>query len=344
MKTPKVALVIVLTIIMLSVPFAASSESHASSMDGTGVIYEGKDIDVESFEKLVGLSKESFMYQYLSKLTVIPVVDESQLVVVELNVDKFFIGEGYIASELENESIHYLLLSARFELEVPLTSDSSLLFSDDVVGNVEELESYLGVNVFVAGDRLVYSGSIDIVNYFSYDESYISVDDSDALICTSDDLIISSIGVTTDITYFHVGSDVGKKFTVDIENNTRCNYFNEYVYESDILTQGLNDCISEHTTNYVDNVTIGLSFDETHRTKEWTHADVKNTYTEESDEVFSVLKDSLRYHESYVITLDSIIGKDLSDTELNEIVNRTGTVISGYQEVFQKASKLISEL
>lgn len=337
----KVTFAVLVSLMMVAVPFTLTSESYASSDGSSGVAYEGKDFGMESFEKLTGWTGELYITNILGTYLSMPFGDEDDTVLTELDVDKLSMGMGWEVAGLENYMFYYLRMYGDFELRTVFSSDVPLMFADQVVEGVDDLATYLGVDKFSAGDVLEYEGDISILTIGEWNETYLDVDGEHAIMSSYGDMRVHSIVLDLEVSYLQNGSHDDKEFSIVMMADIGYHYDEAYTYASDILVDGPNTCTVGYFNDAFNNIGVELIFDDRSSTKTWIDPHPDPSISEGSETVFAVPMSEMGYDESQAIKLSDLVGPTLSDAERDKLVDRTGTVTYGYNAVYKKFQSIV---
>ena len=324
----KIAIAVLASLMMLTVPLSVASDSDALVGGSTGAAFEGDDLTVSEIEAL-GLKEPKEIVNLILSLCDL---NSPGMNVLESRDIDISIGEGYSVSGNEVTSLEIQSSSLSFKAEYIVSFPKDIPLDDMVEGGMTELKSYLGVNEFSIGDKLVIEGD----GMFAYSSKYVSAyRDIDETHCIDDydiDSMYSESTLHADITYYQAGSSEGKTFGFDYDVNYEGVHRSDYVYASAPVV-GVNPCDVKYTTDDDYDISIkvtinGKTYDKVPIVNE---EDPPGDYSTMNP---SDLKSTHDYSSSDVIVLDDILGDaDLEGDALVTYANTAGTVENTYAGV-----------
>ena len=146
----KIAIAVLASLMMLTVPLSVASDSDALVGGSTGAAFEGDDLTVSEIEAL-GLNEPKEIVNLILSLCDL---NSPGMNVLEARDIDISIGEGYSVSGNEVTSLEIQSSSLSFKAEYVVSFPKDIPLDDMVEGGMTELKSYLGVNEFSIGDKL----------------------------------------------------------------------------------------------------------------------------------------------------------------------------------------------
>lgn len=341
-----VIMAVLMSLMMISVPFSMAIDSDAFIAGESGVMYESNNFSSEDLYDLADYTESDLVNMGL-RSSHLPNSSSGSLDVKSMDVLRYSIGDGYKVSGNDTESIHFEEIDVKFKAKLVLSKDVPVPYDETLVkeGNAG-LTEFLGTDTFLKDGILEYECRFSYIHADRYVEGYKDIDD---VYCAPVTERVNSMYVydlDVDVIYKAPGSSSGKEFSVDCRNEGIMEYLSKYRYDvsvEDLPTDESIPCTRTYN-HYELDMDIDLKLKYSGKTEKLTAIIKEDDPPESDDYITHAYKISnFDFDESDILELDDVLQSSLSGAALKTKAESLGTISEGYDKVDSRIVQLMGD-
>lgn len=249
---------------MLTVPISFASDSDAYTDGSYGAFFTADDgLTNEEYLLLTGADDVNHL------LPIMPVLFNGDInydvVNSVLKIKGLSTGKGY---KFEGRAAYTMILNhldMTFEAEILIKNDCDYIMDDDgIKEDFSDLEAYLGVDGFSAGDKLILKGDYTYYSSLVSTVTYADVSETKCIVIEEDYARDRFTSFDVDVQYLPGGnSDSMKEFTIVDEERGKTGISSKSTFEKEFTQLVVGDSCT-NTSNYnrnFDTLKLNVIFD-----------------------------------------------------------------------------------